>query len=147
MNKVLHIGPLVDEGELHMDRGVKVIEKIAVALKNLRLVVRLRELVVNIKELHRLGVKIAAHTADTVPVHFLIGNTLLDRLRGVRFQPGKKAGLFLRPGRRGSFTSLPFLLRRGSFLPALRFFADVFPAPPAVWFLAICDTSFLDMDL
>lgn len=99
------LGPLVDESELHMDRGVKVIEKIAVALKNLRFVVRLRELVVNIKELYRLGVKIAAHTADTVPVHFLIGNTLLDRLRGVRFQPGKKAGPFLRPGRRGSFTS------------------------------------------
>ena len=36
--------------------------------------------------------------ADSIPVHFLIGNALLDRLRGVRFQPGKKAALFRRPG-------------------------------------------------
>ena len=97
--EILHIGPLVDKGELHMDRSVKIIEEIAVTLKNLRFIICLCKLVVNVEELHRLGVIIAAHTADTVPVHFLIGNTLLDRLRGVRFQPGKKAGLFLRPGR------------------------------------------------
>ena len=41
----------------------------------------------------------------TVLLFFSKLSNYLDRLRGVRFQPGKKAGLFLRPGRRGSFTS------------------------------------------
>ena len=81
-----------------MDRSVKIIEEITIALKNLRFVIRLCELVVNIEKLHRLGVELIIQPADSIPVHFLIGNTLLDRLRGVRFQPGKKAALFRRPG-------------------------------------------------
>ena len=88
---------MVDESKLHMDRSVKIIEEITVALKNLRFVIRLCKLVVNIKKLHRLGVELIRQPADSIPVHFLIGNTLLDRLRGVRFQPGKKAALFRRP--------------------------------------------------
>ena len=81
-----------------MDRSIKIIEEITVALKNLRFVVRLCELVVDIEKLHRLGVEFVVQPADSIPVHFLIGNTLLDRLRGVRFQPGKKAAPFRRPG-------------------------------------------------
>ena len=81
-----------------MDRSVKIIEEITVALKNLRFVVRLCELVVNIEKLHRLGVELIGQPADSIPVHFLIGNALLDRLRGVRSQPAEKAALFRRPG-------------------------------------------------
>lgn len=78
-----------------MDRGIKVIEKFTVALEDLRLIIRLCELIVYIKELYRFGINTVRQTADTVPVHFSVGNTLLDCLRSV-FQSGKKAGLFLR---------------------------------------------------
>ena len=54
--KVLHIGPLVDKGELDADGGIKVIEKITVILENLRLIVRLGKLVVNIEKLNGLGI-------------------------------------------------------------------------------------------
>ena len=81
-----------------MDRSVKIIVEISVALKNLRFVIRLCKLVVNIEKLHRLGVEFLVQPADSIPVHFFIGNTLLDRLRGVRFQPGKKAALLGRLG-------------------------------------------------
>lgn len=57
--KVLHVGSLVNEGKLHMDRGVKVIEKITISLKNLCLIIRLCKLIVNIEKLYRLGVKSA----------------------------------------------------------------------------------------
>ena len=80
-----------------MDRSVKVSGEVHVAPRNLRVVFRLGRLLVNIKKLHRLGVELIRQPADSIPVHFLIGNTLLDRLRGVRFQPGKKAALFRRP--------------------------------------------------
>ena len=103
--EILHVGPLVDKGKLHTDRSVKIIEEITVALKNLRLVIRLCELVVNIKKLHRLGVELIRQPADPIPVHFLIGNALLDRLRGVRFKPTEKAAF---PGR----------LYAGSIMPA-----------------------------
>ena len=56
--KVLHIGPLVDKGELDADRRIKVIEKITVILENLRLIVRLGKLVVNIEKLNGLGVQL-----------------------------------------------------------------------------------------
>ena len=36
--------------------------------------------------------------ADPIPVHFTVGNALLDRLRGICFQPGKKAAFFRRLG-------------------------------------------------
>ena len=42
-----------------MDRGVKVIEKITISLKNLCLIIRLCKLIVNIEKLYRLGVKSA----------------------------------------------------------------------------------------
>ncbi len=56
LGKVLHIGPLVDKGELDADGGIKVIEKITVILENLRLIVRLGKLVVNIEKLNGLGI-------------------------------------------------------------------------------------------
>ena len=56
LGKVLHIGPLVDKGELDADGGIKVIEEITIILENLRLIVRLGKLVVNIEKLNGLGI-------------------------------------------------------------------------------------------
>ena len=73
----LHIRPLVEERELDADRGIKIIEKIAVILKNLILVLVLRQLIVDVVELDLLGEVVVADHADTVPAHLLIGNGLL----------------------------------------------------------------------
>ena len=104
--KVLHIGPLVDKGKLHMDRGIKIIQKVAVAFKNLRLVLGLRKLIVDVKKLDRLCVGAAVCSADPIPVHFPVGDTLLYRLRGGPKEPRKKAALLgrLSAGRRSVTT-------------------------------------------
>ena len=105
--KVLHVCPLVDKGKLHMDRRIKIIQKVAVAFKNLCLVLGLRKLVVDVKKLDRLCVGAAARPADPVPVHFPVRDALLHRLRGVAKEPRKKAALLgrLGTGRRSVTTS------------------------------------------
>ena len=129
-----------------MNGSVKVIEEITISLKYLCLIIRLRKLIVNVKELYRLGIKITAQPADTVPVHLLIGNTLLDRLRGVRFQPGKRPPFLgglpceadLRPA---------FFASARVFLACFTFLCRRLSCASCCWFLAICDTSFLAIDL
>ena len=116
--EVLHIGPLVDEGELHMDGRIKVIQEITISLKDLRLVVRLGELVVDIKKLHRLCIEPPVNPAYPVPVHLLIRNALLGRLGRLRPKPGKKAAPYgrLHTGSR-TLTACAFCL--GTDLPCL----------------------------
>ena len=77
----LHVRPLVEERELDADRGIKIVEEIAVILKNLILVLVLRQLVVDVVELDLLGEVVVADHADTVPAHLLIGNGLLGGAR------------------------------------------------------------------
>ena len=91
--KVLHIGPLVDKGELDADGRIKVIEKITVILENLRLIVRLGKLVVNIEKLNGLGVQLIIDAADPVLIDLPVGDRLLGRLRRVPFYSTEKAAL------------------------------------------------------
>ena len=73
----LHIRPLIEERELDTDGGIKIIEKIAVILKNLVLVLVLCQLIVDVVELDLLGEVVGVDHTDTVPAHLLIGNGLL----------------------------------------------------------------------
>ena len=91
--KVLHIGPLIDKGELDADRGIKVIEKITVILENLRFIVCLGKLVVNIEKLNGLGVQLIIDAADPVLIDFPVGNRLLRCLRRVMLYSTEKAAL------------------------------------------------------
>ena len=77
----LHIRPLVEEGELDLDGGIKVVEEITVILKYLVLILILCQLVVNIVELHLLGEIVVVHHTDAVPAHLLIRDGLLGGLR------------------------------------------------------------------
>ena len=60
-----------------MDGTVKIIEEVAPILKNGVLVLVLRQLVIDVVELHLLGVVTLRHHADTVPAHLPVGNGLL----------------------------------------------------------------------
>ena len=73
----LHIGGLVEERELDLDGGIKIIEEIAPILKDQVLVLVLRQLVIDVVELHLLGVVTLRHHADTVPAHLPVGDGLL----------------------------------------------------------------------
>ncbi len=76
----LHIGPLVEERKLDFDGAVKIVEEIAVVLKNQVLVLVLCKLVVHIVKLDLPGEIAVANDADTVPAHFLVGDGLLGGL-------------------------------------------------------------------
>jgi len=73
----LHIGGLIEERKLNPDGGIKIIEEIAPILKNQVFVLVLRQLVVNIVELHLLCKEPLRHHTDTVPAHLPVGNGLL----------------------------------------------------------------------
>ena len=92
--EILDICALIDKGKLHVDRRIKVIEKIAIVTENHFLILCLRKLKVNVVELHGFGVFFVVHTANTVAVHFLIGNTLLYRLRCFTEKTRKETALF-----------------------------------------------------
>ena len=81
-----------------MDGTVKEVQKTGPLGKHLHPVFFLRQMVVDILKLHRFGVKGISQPADPIPVHFTVGDALLDRLRGICFQPGKKAAFFRRLG-------------------------------------------------
>ena len=76
----LHIRPLVEKRKLYFDGTVKIVEEIAVVLKNQVLVLVLCKLVVHIVKLDLLGEIAVANDADTVPAHFLVGDGLLGGL-------------------------------------------------------------------
>ena len=91
--KILHVGPLVDKGELDADGGIKVIEKITVILKDLCLIIGLGKLVVNIKKLNGLGKELVIDAADPVLIDLPVGDRLLGGLRRVPLYPAEKAAL------------------------------------------------------
>ena len=78
--EILHIGVLVEKGQLHPQGGVHIVEEITPAFKYLGLILRLRQLVVNIRKLHGLGKQLVIHLAQTVLEHFPVGNRLLGGL-------------------------------------------------------------------
>ena len=73
-------GRKVQKGQLKLNGAIEVVEKIAPALKDRRLVLVLRELIVDVLELDGLCVVAACHTADTIRPHSFIGDTVLSRL-------------------------------------------------------------------
>ena len=85
--KLCHVGLVIDEGELEVDRAVKVVEKITPVLEDRVLVLILRKLVVNIVEAYRLGIELVVHPADAVAPHLPVGNGTLcgDTLLFCRF--------------------------------------------------------------
>ena len=85
--KILHVGPLVDKGELDADGGIKVIEKITVILKDLCLIIGLGKLVVNIKKLNGLGKELVIDAADPVLIDLPVRDRLLGGLRRVPLYP------------------------------------------------------------
>lgn len=84
--EILHIGSLVNKGQLHMDRSVKIVEEITVSLKDLRFIIRLRQLIIDIVKLYCLCIGPVIQSADPIPVHLPVRDTLLDCLRGIRAQ-------------------------------------------------------------
>ena len=70
------------EGELEPNRRVEVVQKIAPALKDGRLVIVLGELVVDVLETDGLGVERVTHATDAVRPHPLVGDAVL-RGRGL----------------------------------------------------------------
>ena len=77
----LRVGILVcrriDKGQLKAHGAVKVVEKVAPAVKDGGLVLVLIQLVVDVLELHRLGVVMIGHAADAVREHALKGDGIL----------------------------------------------------------------------
>ena len=67
----------IEEGELEVDGAVKVVEKVAPAFKDSRLVLVLVQLIIDIEELNGLGVILRRHAADAVRPHPLVGDALL----------------------------------------------------------------------
>ena len=74
-----HIGMMVDERKLELDRGIKIIEEVTPVLKNRILIILLRQLIVNIHEAHRLGVKMIVYPADAVLCHLPVSDAFLRR--------------------------------------------------------------------
>lgn len=72
------IGGHIHEGQLEAYRGIKVVEKITPSVKDGGFIVVLRQLVVDVLELNRLGVIAFRDPADTVREHPLKGNTVLS---------------------------------------------------------------------
>ena len=73
-------GCQVQKGQLKLNGAVKVVEEIAPALEDRRLVLVLRELIVDVLKLDGLGVMAVCHPADAVRPHPLIGDAVLGRL-------------------------------------------------------------------
>ena len=69
----------VDKGELELDGGIEVIEEITPAVKDRRLVLVLRELVVDVLETDGFHIAAVRDPADAVRVHPLIRDTVLRR--------------------------------------------------------------------
>ena len=72
-------GSQIEEGKLKADRAVEVVEKVTPAFKDGGFIFILRELVVNVLVLDRLGVKSIGDTADAVREHPLIRDAVLRR--------------------------------------------------------------------
>ena len=72
-------GGQVEEGKLKADGAVEVVKEVAPALKDGGFIFILRELVVNILVLDRLGVKGIGDTADAVREYPLIRDAVLRR--------------------------------------------------------------------
>ena len=137
LGEVLHVGLLIDKGKLHMDGRIKVIEEIAVAFKDLRFVLRLGKLIIDVEKLHRLGVIPVCDPANTVPVHLPVGNALLHRLGRAGPQTCQKASLLRRSCRAFSafcvlwgqvFSACLFVLRQPSEPPSWKVFCTSFPS-------------------
>ena len=79
VGKGLLRGREVQKGQLKLNGTVEVVEEIAPALKDRRLVLVLRELIVDVLELDGLCVVAACHTADTIRPHPFIGDAVLSR--------------------------------------------------------------------
>jgi len=60
-----------------MNAAVKIIQKITPVLKNGIFILILCQLIVDIRKPDRLGITFILHSADPVPRHFFIGNSLL----------------------------------------------------------------------
>jgi len=90
------VGGLIDKRELEADGRIKVIQKIAPALKYRGFVLVLRQLVIDVLILNRLCKKAVSYPANTVLVHILVGYGFLRR-----------PGIFiaLHSSRRGRFLS------------------------------------------
>ncbi len=76
----LHVGALIEEGELDVDRAVEVVEEVAVILKNPVLVFVLGQLIVDVIKTNLLGVVAVRHHTDPVPAHLPVGDGLLGGL-------------------------------------------------------------------
>ena len=75
--ELIDAGSLVDEGELHEDGAVEVVEEVTPILKDGGLVLILGKLIVDVVISDGLGVEAAVHLADTVTAHLHIGDRLL----------------------------------------------------------------------
>lgn len=76
----LHVGALVEEGELDVDGAVKVVEEVTVILKNPVLVLILGQLIIDVVKTNLLGVVAICHHTDPVPAHLPVGDGLLGGL-------------------------------------------------------------------
>ena len=79
--KGFRAGSQIKERKLQMNAAVEIVEEIAPALEDRRLVVVLRELIIDVLKLDGLGVILIRDAADAVRPHALIGNGVLCGMR------------------------------------------------------------------
>ena len=73
----LYVGGLIEERKLDANRTVKIVQKITPVFKDQIFVLILRQLVVDVVELHLLGEIPLRNNADAVPAHLLVRDGLL----------------------------------------------------------------------
>ena len=79
--KGFRAGSQIKERKLQVNAAVEIIEEIAPALEDRRLIIVLRELIIDVLKLDGLGVILIRDAADAVRPHALIGNGVLCGMR------------------------------------------------------------------
>ena len=77
--EILHACAQVKKGKLKTDAGIEIVEEITPAFKDCRLILVLRELVVDVLELNGFGKERVRHPAHAVRIHVLVWDGLLRR--------------------------------------------------------------------
>ena len=78
--ELIDVHPLIDEGELHENGAVEVVEEVTPVFKDGGLILVLGKLIVDVVVADGLGVEPVIHLADTVLAHLHIRNGLLGGL-------------------------------------------------------------------
>ena len=93
----LQVCRIADNGKFKPHRGAEVIDQLTVEFKQHRLFIVGRFLVVDVRTAHAFAVKLVLNMADTVLIHFLVGNGLLGGAGNLTFLFCPSYGFFHPP--------------------------------------------------